>query len=155
PVVSLAAIEPRRLYEKNDDSHRVDEKTARIGQQVFPTGVEYAENQRSEQCSLQTAKAPDGHNDQEQNEIKHRKAWRETKQLNRKAAAESSETGADGESQREQAIDVDADRFSHTPVIDGGANLCANVRALECVPEDRDKHGAEDNKEGAVARKIA
>src|SRR6516162_5659075 len=74
PGVSLAAIEPRRLYEENDDRHRVDEKAARIGQQIFATGVEYAEHQRREQCSLQAAKAPDRHHDQEQHQIEHRKA---------------------------------------------------------------------------------
>ena len=74
--VSLAAIEPRRLYEKDDDRHRVDEKPARIGQKIFAAGIEYAEHQRREQRALQAAKATDRHHNQEQHQIEHRKTWR-------------------------------------------------------------------------------
>ena len=88
-------------------------------------------------------KPTDRHHDQEQHQIKHRKTWREAEQLNCKAAAERGKTGSDGKSQREQPVDIDADRFRHAPIVDGGADLRANIRSLERVPEDGDKHGAE------------
>src|SRR5262249_7928770 len=50
-----AAIDPPRLDQQDGHSHRIDEKPAGIREQIFPSGIENAEHQRSKQCALQTA----------------------------------------------------------------------------------------------------
>src|SRR5215510_14916245 len=72
PMVSLAAIEPRWLDQKDSDSHRIDKKPAGIGEQVFPAGVEHADHQCSHQRALQAAKTANRDHDQEQHEVKNR-----------------------------------------------------------------------------------
>src|SRR5262249_51137221 len=79
---------------------------------------------------------------------------REAEQLNRKTTAERGETGPDGKSQREKPIDIDADRFRHAPVIDGGADLRANIRLLERVPQNCDKYRAQYDQERPIAREM-
>src|SRR6185437_6252391 len=100
-VVSLAAIETCRLDQKDRNSDRIDEKTAGIGEQIFPGRVEHAQHQCRKQRALQAAQAADRHHDQEQHQVKHRKTRRQPKQLDCKAAPKRCEARSDGEGQRE------------------------------------------------------
>ena len=60
-------------------------------------------------------------------------------QLNGKPAAERGQPAADREREGEQQIDIDADRLRHAPVVDRGADLGADIGALEAVPERGDQ----------------
>src|SRR6185437_11435656 len=144
-LVSLAAIKPRRLDQKHRDRNRVDEKPAGIGQQVFSGRVEYAEYKSGQQRALEAAKPADRDHNQEQHEIDHREAGREAEQLNREPAAKRCQPGADRESDREQQIDIDADRFRHASVVDRRPDLGADIGALEAVPKHRDQEEADRN----------
>src|SRR6185437_182776 len=62
---------------------------------------------------------------------------------------------ADGEGESEQQVDIDADRLRHAPVVDRGADLCANPGSLEAVPERGNERGADRNQKYAVGRKAA
>src|SRR5262245_46653439 len=108
-MMSLAAIEPRRLDQQDGHSHCIDEKPAGIREHIFSSGIENAEHQRSKQCALQTAEPADRNDDQEQHQIKHREAWREPEQLNGEATAKRGKPRPNGKGKREQAIDIDAD----------------------------------------------
>src|SRR4029078_9204027 len=77
-MVSLAAIEPRRLDQKNGNRHRIDEKPPGIGEQVFTSRVENADHERGHQRAFQAAETSDRDHDQEQHEIENGKAGRET-----------------------------------------------------------------------------
>src|SRR5215510_12964928 len=88
PMVSLAAIEPRWLDQKDSDSHRIDEKPTGIGEQIFPARVEHADHKRRHQRALQAAEAADRDDDQEQHEVNNRKTRGEAEQLDGKPAAE-------------------------------------------------------------------
>ena len=70
-------------------------------------------------------------------------------------AAERSKARADREGQREQPVDIDADRFRHAPVVHRGADLRADIRALECIPEHGNERGAKHDQKCAVAREMA
>src|SRR6185436_7596209 len=54
-MASLAAIEPRRLDQKNGNRHRVDEKSTGIGEQILSGRIEHAEHERRQQRALQAA----------------------------------------------------------------------------------------------------
>src|SRR6187551_388387 len=117
-MASLAAIEPRRLDQKNGNRHRVDEKSTGIGEQILSGRIEEAE------------------------------------QLDGEPAAERGKPRPYREGQREQAVDIDADRFRHAPVVNSGTDLGADIGALECVPEHDDEHDAERDQKGPIAREI-
>ena len=51
---------------------------------------------------------------------------------------------------REQPIDVDAERFRHAAVVDRGADLRADARALEAEPEPEHDHDADRDQKDAV-----
>src|SRR3982074_1266880 len=120
---SVTAEKPRRLDQQDQDRQRVDEKAAGVGKHVFARGVADAEQDRGHQRALEAAEAADRPHQQEEHEIEQRKARREAEELDRKPAAERREPAAERESEREQPVDVDADRLRHAPVIDGGADL--------------------------------
>jgi hypothetical protein len=73
----------------------------------------------------------------------------EAEELGTEATAQRGHAAAEGEGDREQPTDVDAERFGHSPVVDGGPDLRPHARALEGEPEadrdhdaDRDEHDA-------------
>src|SRR6185312_13136992 len=104
--------------QEDEDRDRIDEETAGVRHQVFSAGVDDTEHERRQQRAPQAAEAPDGHHNQEQHEIKEREIRVEPEQLDRESTAERRESGAEGEGQREQAIDIDAYRFRHAAVVD-------------------------------------
>src|SRR5262245_24274394 len=104
-VVSVAAIEPRRLDQQDRDRDRVDEEASSPGKFVLAGGVDHAEQDRGDQGSLETAEAAAGDHQQEEHEIEHREARSEPEQLDREPAAERREPAADREGEREQAVD--------------------------------------------------
>src|SRR6478736_5519423 len=79
-MASLAAIEPRRLDQKNGNRHRVDEKSTGIGEQILSGRIEHAEHERRQQRALQAAQPADRDHDQEQHKVENSKAWREAEQ---------------------------------------------------------------------------
>src|SRR5262249_10594928 len=50
--------------------------------------------------------------------------------------------------------DVDAERFSHSAIVDGGANLGAEARALEAEPKADDNRDADHDQENTVGAVI-
>src|SRR5262245_38021666 len=91
PMVSLAAIEPRRLDQKDSDSHRIDEKPTGIREQIFPARVEHTDDECCHQRALQAAETADRDHDQEQHKVENGKARRQTEQLDGKSPAERGE----------------------------------------------------------------
>src|ERR1017187_1289002 len=80
-LLSLAAIEPRRLHEQHQNRDGVDEEAAGICQQIFSGSIENPEHQRGEQRAFQTAKPADHDHDQKQHEIEHGKARAQAEEL--------------------------------------------------------------------------
>src|SRR6185312_4183274 len=134
--ISLAAIETRRLEQENDRSDRIDQEVARLREHVFAAGVDDADHQRRQQRALETAEAADGDYDEEQHQIQDCEIRRQAEQLDGEPAAKRGKPGAQREGEREQPVDIDADRLGHAPVVDRGADLGADIGALKSVPED-------------------
>src|SRR6185312_8495584 len=154
-VASLTAEESGRLDQEDGGGNRIDEQIARDGKHVLAAGIENADHQRGEQRAFEAAEAADGDDDEEQHEVKHGKRRRQAEQLNGEPAAKRRKAGAQSERQREQLVDIDADRFRHAPIVDGGADFRADIGALEAVPEHGDEHGADCDQKGAVAGELA
>src|SRR5580692_4355761 len=154
-IVSLAAIEPRRPDEQDQHRHGVDEKAAGAGKDVLAGGVAHAEQDRGEQRTLEAAETADRDDEEEEHEVEHREARREPEHLDREPAAERRKPAAHRESQREQAIDIDADRLRHAPVVDRGADAGADIGALEGVPQHGGQRGADRDDEHPIGRKGA
>ena len=74
----------------------------------------------------------------------------EAEELGAEPAAERRHAAAERKSEGEQPIDIDADRFGHAPVVDGGADLGADPRALEAEPQPERDGDADHDQEDAV-----
>src|SRR5579883_3672987 len=154
-IVSLAAIKPRRPDEQDHHRDRVDEKAAGPRIDILAAGIADAEQDGGDQRALQAAEAAHRDDQQEEHEVEHGEARREPEQLDREAAAERRKAAADREGEREQAIDIDADRLGHAPIVDRGADAGADIGALEGVPQDGHQGGADRDDEHPVGRKGA
>src|SRR5215472_7040460 len=154
-VVSVAAIEARRLDKQDQHRDRIDDEAAGPRIDVFAGGVADAEQDRGEQRALEAAEPADRDDEQEEHEVEHREARCEPEQIDREPAAQRREPAADREGQREQPVDIDADRLRHAPIVDRGPDFCADVGALERIPQHRDQGGADRNDEHPVGRKVA
>src|SRR5690349_20243894 len=141
-VTSLAAIEPRRLDEQDQHRDRIDDEAAGACVDVLAGGVAHAEQDRGGERALEAAEAADRDHQQEEHEIKHREARGEPEQVDGEAAAERREPAADREGEGEQPVDIDADRLRDAAVVDGGADFCPDIGALEGVPQGRGERGA-------------
>ncbi len=64
------------------------------------------------------------------------------KDLGAEPAAQRGEPAAEREGEGEQPRGVDADRLRHAAVVDRGADLRAELRALEPEPQRRHQHRA-------------
>jgi len=74
----------------------------------------------------------------------------EAEKLCTEPAADRRHAAAEREGDREQTIDIDAERFGHTPVVDHGADLGADPCALEGEPEAEDNQDSDRNQEDTV-----
>src|SRR3981189_2395155 len=152
---SVTAIKSRRLDQQDQHRQRVDEKAAGGGEHVFAGGIADAEQDGGHQRALEAAEATDRDHQQEEHQIEHRKARGEAEELDREPAAERREPAADRKGEREQPVDVDADRLRHAPVVDRGADLGAELGALKAVPQHGDQGGPDRDDEDPVGREGA
>src|SRR6185437_7809588 len=84
----------------------------------------------------------------------HREVRIDAQEIHRKRPAEAGKPAADQEREHEEAIDVDAAARGHAPVVDRGANLRAEARALETENQAADQHGADRDQEETVLVEI-
>ena len=97
--------------------------------------IEHADQQRGVEDAGDAAEPADRHHDQEIDQVFERILRIEAEKLGAEPAAERRHAAAEGEGDGEQPIDVDAERFRHAPVVDRGADLRADARALEGEPD--------------------
>ena len=74
----------------------------------------------------------------------------EAEKLGAEPAAERRHAAAEGECDGEQPVDIDAERFRHAAVVDGGADLRADPRALEGEPDAGHDQESDHDQEDAV-----
>src|SRR3984893_13493925 len=151
-AASLTAIESRRSDEQDDNGQRVDEESAGLGIEVLTADIENPQQDRRDKRALETAEPAHRYNDEKKYQIDHGEARRQPKSLDCEPAAECRQAASQREGQGKQPIDIDADRLRHATIIEGGANLGADIGALEAVPENGDQHGTDEDDEGAVGR---
>src|SRR5271154_281046 len=139
----LASIEPCGLYEQDQHRDGIDGEASRVGEQIFASSIANAEDESAGQCAPHAAGAADRNDQQEKHQINDSEARRQSKELDGKATAKRGQSTADGKCEREQTIDINADRLRHASVVDRGADFSADTGALEAVPKRRNQRGAD------------
>src|SRR4029077_3522200 len=114
-----------RTPQQEKNGERVDEDGAPLGQVKLEHEIEYAEQQRGVIDADHAAEAADRHHDQKIHQIFERVLRIEAEKFRAEPAAERRHAAAEREGDGEQPVDVDAKRFRHAAVVDGGANLGA------------------------------
>ena len=97
------------------------------------------------------AQPADRNHDQEEHEIFESILRIEPEKLRAESAAECGHAAAEREGEGEQPVDIDAEQFHHLAVVDRGADLRADPRALEAEPEAERDHDA-DARSGKCCR---
>ena len=141
-----------RPPQQDQNREHVNEDGAALGQIELQHEVEHAKKQRGVIDADHAAEPADRHRDQKIDQIFERILWIEAEKLGAKTAAESRHAAAESECDGEQPVDIDAERFRHAAVIDGGADLRADPRALESEPDaERNQNPTHDQKDAVGA----
>src|SRR3984957_19620978 len=142
-----------RSPQQQQDGERIDENGAALGQIEFQYEIEHAQDQRGVIDAHHAAEPADRHRDQEIHQIFERVLRIEPQKFGAQPAADSGHAAAERKGDGEQPVDIDAERFRHAAVVDGGANLGANAGALEgerdAEPDQKSDHDQE-NAVGAI-----
>ena len=153
-VMSAPSEQALRPPQQQQDGQRENEQRAALRQVELEREVEHADQERREEHAGDLAEPADRDHDQEIDQVFERVLRIEAEELGAEPAAERRHPAAEGEGEGEQPIDIDADRFGHAAVVDGGADLGADPGALESEPQpERDDHPDHDQEDavGAVA----
>ena len=141
-----------RPPQQQQDRERENEQRAALRQVELEREVEHADQQRCVEHAGDLPEPADRDHDQEVDQVFERVLRIEAEELGAEPAAERRHAAAEREGDGEQAIDIDADRFGHAPVVDGGADLGADPRALEAEPQpERDRHSDHDQEDAVGA----